>query len=60
MFKNIGSIASFKILSVVTLVACITQIAVNYLINRLSKNEDHKDIYVKVDTKDNNVEVSSL
>jgi len=56
MFKHIGSIASFKLLSVVAFFTCATQIIVNYLINRLSKNEDAKDIYSKVETKDDNLE----
>lgn len=56
MFKNIGSIASFKILSFIALVMFITQISINYLIDNLTKNKDNKDIYSKVDTKDNNIE----
>uniref|UniRef100_A0A2S2RAT1 Major facilitator superfamily domain-containing protein 6 n=1 Tax=Sipha flava TaxID=143950 RepID=A0A2S2RAT1_9HEMI len=53
MFKTIGSIASFKILSVVAFTTCITQIIVNQLIVRWSKNGHIKDKeYSKVETKD--------
>lgn len=52
MFKNIGSIASFKVFGVIASVTCVTQFVFNYLMNRLSKNEDAKEIYDKVDTKD--------
>jgi len=56
MFKHIGSIASFKILSVAAFFTCVIQIIVNYILKRLSKNEDVKDIYNKVETKDDNIE----
>ncbi|XP_015372474.1 PREDICTED: uncharacterized protein LOC107167801 [Diuraphis noxia] len=56
MFKHIGSIASFKLLSVVAFFTCVIQIIVNYILKRLSKNEDVKDIYSKVKTKDDNIE----
>jgi len=56
MFKHIGSIASFKLLSVVAFFTCVIQIIVNYLLKRLSKNEEVKDIYSKVETKDDNIE----
>ncbi|XP_026806833.1 major facilitator superfamily domain-containing protein 6-B-like isoform X1 [Rhopalosiphum maidis] len=56
MFKHIGSIDSFRLLSVVAFFTCIIQITVNYLINRLTINEDPKDIYSKVETKDDNLE----
>ena len=56
MFKHIGSIASFKVLSVVAFFTCAVQIIVNYILKRLSKNEDAKDIYSKVQTKDDNIE----
>jgi len=55
MFKHIGSIDSFKLLSVVAFFTCVTQITVNYLINRLTINEDVKDRYSKVETKDDNL-----
>jgi MFS family permease len=38
MFKIIGSISSFKILSVFVLITCIVQIIVNQMIDRFSKN----------------------
>ncbi|CAH1726834.1 unnamed protein product [Aphis gossypii] len=38
MFKIIGSIASFKILSALAIVTCIIQIIVTRMINRFSKN----------------------
>lgn len=54
MFQNFGSIASFKILMVVALVTCITQIIISQLIYRFSKKEDtRKDEYRKVATKNN-------
>lgn len=57
MFKNIGSINSFKILSVIALITCITQICVNRLINRFNKNEAAKDtVYSIVMTTDNTEE----
>jgi len=56
MFKHIGSIDSFRLLGVVAFFTCIIQITVNYLINRLTINEDPKDIYSKVETKDDNLE----
>ncbi|XP_022179023.1 major facilitator superfamily domain-containing protein 6-like isoform X2 [Myzus persicae] len=42
MFKMIGSIASFKILSVLVLITCIVQIIVNQMINRFSNNSNIK------------------
>lgn len=56
MFKHFGSIASFKVLSVVAFFTCVIQIIVNYILRRFSKNEDVKDIYTKVQTKDVNIE----
>uniref|UniRef100_A0A2S2PG69 Major facilitator superfamily domain-containing protein 6-B n=1 Tax=Schizaphis graminum TaxID=13262 RepID=A0A2S2PG69_SCHGA len=56
MFKHIGSIDSFRLLGIVAFFTCIIQITVNYLINRLTINEDPKDIYSKVETKDDNLE----
>ncbi|XP_022177886.1 major facilitator superfamily domain-containing protein 6-A-like [Myzus persicae] len=56
MFKHIGSIDSFKLLSVVAFFTCVIQITVNYLLKRFSKNEEVKDIYSKVETKDDNIE----
>jgi len=38
MFQIIGSISSFKLLSVLLLITCIVQIIVNQVINRFSKN----------------------
>ncbi|CAI6371832.1 unnamed protein product [Macrosiphum euphorbiae] len=38
MFQIIGSISSFKLLSVLVLITCIVQIIVNQMINRFSKN----------------------
>lgn len=38
MFDSFGSITSFKILSVTTLIICVIQIAINQSINRFSKN----------------------
>ncbi|XP_025199984.1 major facilitator superfamily domain-containing protein 6-like [Melanaphis sacchari] len=55
MFKHSGSIDSFKLLSVIVFFTCVIQIIVNYLINRLTINEDAKDIYSKVETKDDNL-----
>lgn len=52
MFKSIGSIASFKIFGVIAFITCIIQFVFNYLMNRLSKNEDIKETYDKVETKD--------
>lgn len=53
MFKSIGSINTFKILSFVALTTCLTQIVVNQSIVRWSKNKDIKDtLYCKVETKD--------
>lgn len=56
MFKRIGSIASFKLLSIIAFFTCAIQIIVNYMLRRLSKNSDVKDIYSKVQTKDDNIE----
>lgn len=44
MFKIIGSISSFKILSVLVLLTCIVQIIVNQMIDRFSKNRNIKTI----------------
>lgn len=52
-FKTIGSIDTFKVLSVVAGVTCVIQFLVNGLINRLVKNEDIKDVYITVKTNDN-------
>lgn len=52
MFKIIGSIASFKILSAMALVTCVTQIIVNHMVNHFCKNEDVKDKYDIVETKE--------
>ncbi|XP_060874136.1 major facilitator superfamily domain-containing protein 6-A-like [Metopolophium dirhodum] len=49
MFKHIGSIATFKMLSVVAFFICAIQIIVNYILRRLSKNDD---INSNVQTKD--------
>eukprot|EP00102_Acyrthosiphon_pisum_P007046 XP_003241276.1 PREDICTED: uncharacterized protein LOC100573501 [Acyrthosiphon pisum] len=42
MFQIIGSISSFKLLSVLVLITCIVQIIVNLMINRFSKNRNIK------------------
>jgi len=42
MFQIIGSISSFKLLSVLVLITCIVQIIVNQMINRFSKNKNIK------------------
>lgn len=55
MFKNIGSIESFKILTVVAFVVCVVQIIVNRLIQRFSKNDKVKDQYRKVVTNPENI-----
>ncbi|XP_016658375.1 major facilitator superfamily domain-containing protein 6-A isoform X2 [Acyrthosiphon pisum] len=52
MFKHIGSIATFKLLSVVAFFTCAVQIIVNYILRRLSKNDD---INSNVQTKDDNI-----
>lgn len=54
MFKNIGSIASFKILSLMAFITCVIQITVNFTINRFSKNKDGRsnEVYDKVKTKE--------
>jgi len=52
MFKHIGSIASFKLLSVVSFFTCVIQIIVNYILRRLSKNDDIKSNF---QTKDDNI-----
>jgi len=44
MFKIIGSISSFKILSVLVLITCIVQIIVNQMIDRFSKKRNIKTI----------------
>jgi len=59
-FKTIGSITTFKVLSVVAGITCVTQFVVNSWINRLAKNEDVKDVYNKVDTKDDAIEESDI
>lgn len=56
LIEHIGIITSLKILCVLAFISCITQIVVNYLINRCSKNEAVKDKYLKVETKDNSEE----
>lgn len=55
MFKNIGSIASFKLLTVIAIITCISQIIINYLINYFAENKDVNDIYGKVETEDSQV-----
>lgn len=60
LFKTIGSIATFKLLSVAAGVTCVTQIVVNGLINRLAKNEDVKDVYSKVETKGDVVDENNI
>jgi len=55
MFKHIGSIATFKLLSVVAFSTCAVQIIVNYILRRLSKNDDVKDINSNVQTKDDHI-----
>lgn len=55
MFKSIGSIESFKILTVVAFVVCVVQIIVNQLIQRFSKNDKVKDQYRKVVTNPENI-----
>ncbi|CAI6361482.1 unnamed protein product [Macrosiphum euphorbiae] len=55
MFKHIGSIATFKLLSVVAFSTCAVQIIVNYMIRRLSKNDDVMDINSNVQTKDDHI-----
>jgi len=60
LFKTIGSIATFKILSVAAGITCVTQFVVNGLINRLAKNEDVKDVYSKVETKDDVVDENNI
>jgi len=42
MFQTIGSISSFKLLSVLVLITGIVQIVVNHMINRFSKNRNIK------------------
>lgn len=54
MFKNIGSINYFKLLSIMSIITCITQVFVNHLISRFSRNKDVKDnVYSIVETTDN-------
>jgi len=57
MFKHIGSIATFKLLSMVAFITCAIQIIVNFLLRRLSKNDDVKDMNSNdnVQTKDDNI-----
>ncbi|CAI6362092.1 unnamed protein product [Macrosiphum euphorbiae] len=55
MFKHIGSIATFKWLSVVAFLTCAVQIIVNYILRRLSKNDDVKDINRNVQTKNDHI-----
>ncbi|XP_060874149.1 major facilitator superfamily domain-containing protein 6-like [Metopolophium dirhodum] len=55
MFKHIGSIATFKLLSMVAFVTCAIQIIVNFILRRLSKNDDVKDMNTNVQTKDDNI-----
>jgi len=52
MFKQLGSIASYRILAVVALITGITQIVVHRLINRISEKEDIKND--SITTKENN------
>lgn len=56
LIEHIGIIASLKILCVLASITCITQVVVNYFINRLFKNEADKNIYINVETKDNSEE----
>jgi len=56
MFKNIGSIASFRLLSMAAFFICVIQVISNYILKRMSKNEDVKDMYNKVKTKDDNID----
>lgn len=53
MFKNMGSIESFKILTVVALITCVVQIIVSQLMELFSKANDKNDSYKKVATNDN-------
>lgn len=53
MFKNVGSIGSFKLLTVIAFITCATQIVVNYYIDRRSKNGQLKNVvYSEVQTRD--------
>lgn len=50
LFKRIGSIATFQLLSLVAIVTCIVQIVVNQLIKRFCNwtNIDKNDTEAKV------------
>lgn len=53
MLKSIGSLSSFKLCTVIVFFTCITQIAINYMVNRFTENKTPKDVYNKVEIEDN-------
>lgn len=52
MFKHMGSISSFKLLSVAAFFICAIQIIVNYFIQRVPEDEETKSITSQVGTID--------
>ncbi|VVC36471.1 Major facilitator superfamily domain,Major facilitator superfamily associated domain [Cinara cedri] len=53
MFKNLGSINSFRLLGLIAFVMFVSQTTVNYILNRLNGNEDTKDTYTVVAIEEN-------